>query len=101
MSSGLSPAEVDIICHAAKKLMSVREVVLFGSRAKGTFSTGSDVDLAVKGCSTDDAIRLSSILNEETTLPYFFDVVVYETIQSRDLIEHIDRVGMKIYEKQQ
>ena len=58
------------------------------------------MDLAVKGCSEDDAIRLSAVLNEETVLPYFFDVVVYETIQSRDLIEHVDGIGVKIYEKQ-
>jgi uncharacterized protein len=56
--------------------------------------------LAVKGCSEDDAMRLSAVLNEETTLPYFFDVVIYETIQSSDLSEHIDRVGETIYEKQ-
>lgn len=78
---------------------AIRESVLFGSRAKGTFSAGSDVDLALKGCSENDALQLSALLNEETTLPYFFDVVVYETIQNRDLSEHIDRVGLKIYGK--
>jgi predicted nucleotidyltransferase len=101
MSSGLSQAEQDVIRKSIETLPSIREAVLFGSRAKGTFSAGSDVDLSVKGCSEEDAVRLSAILNEETTLPYFFDVVVYETIQSHDLIEHIDRVGLKIYEKQQ
>lgn len=98
MSSGLSQAELVVILHVLAKEPSVHEAVLFGSRAKGTFSVGSDVDLAVKGCSEDDAGRLSAQLNEETVLPYFFDVVVYETIQSQDLIEHIDRVGVKIYE---
>ena len=100
MNSGLSSEERGDLCEVFRGFPSVREVILFGSRAKGTFSVGSDVDLAVKGCGEDDAVRLSAMLNEETVLPYFFDVVVYETIQSRDLIEHIDRVGVKIYEQQ-
>jgi uncharacterized protein len=100
MNNGLSQAELEIIRNAVGKQSAIRAAELFGSRAKGTFSKGSDVDLAVKGCSEDDAMRLSAVLNEETTLPYFFDVVIYETIQSSDLTEHIDRVGETIYEKQ-
>lgn len=100
MNSGLSSEEVRSLCNVLRTFPSVQKAVLFGSRAKETFSEGSDVDLAVKGCSELDATRVSVVLNEETTLPYFFDVVVYETIQSRDLIEHIDRVGIKIYEQQ-
>lgn len=77
----------------------MESAILFGSRAKGTFRSGSDVDLAVRGCSETDVIQLSAALNEETVLPYFFDVVAYETIQNDDLVEHIDRVGITIYEK--
>jgi len=32
-------------------------------------------------------------LNEETLLPYFFDVVHYESLTEPRLVEHIDRVG--------
>jgi len=100
MSNGLSAEEMRCVCDVLRRFSSVQTAVLFGSRAKGTFRAGSDVDLAVKGCSESEIILLSAALNEETVLPYFFDVVAYETIQSSDLIEHIHRAGITIYEKQ-
>jgi len=36
------------------------------------------------------------MLNEETTLPYFFDVINLEKIKSSNLIQHIERVGIDI-----
>ena len=59
------------------------------------------MDLAVKGCSDSEIILLSAALNEETTLPYFFDVVAHEKISSQDLLEHIARVGVLIYSRNQ
>jgi uncharacterized protein len=38
-------------------------------------------------------------LNEESSLPYFFDIVHYEQISEQELTEHIDRVGMLIYKR--
>ncbi len=85
------------VCKVLQLFPSVREAVLFGSRAKETFRRGSDVDLAVKGCSDSDVTSLSAALNEETVLSYFFDVVAYEKISSQELLEHIARVGVRIY----
>lgn len=99
MSNGLSAEEQRCVCDMLRRFPFVQTAVLFGSRAKGTFRVGSDVDLAVKGCSEPEVIQLSAALNEETVLPYFFDVVAYEAIQSSDLLDHIDRVGITIYEK--
>lgn len=100
MTSGLSSEEIACICRVMQSVPSVRQAVLFGSRAKGTFRAGSDVDLAVKGCPDEDLILLSATLNEETLLPYFFDVVAYEKINSRELLEHIDRVGVTVYSRE-
>lgn len=97
MNSGLSSEEISCVCRVLQTVSSVQQAILFGSRAKGTFQTGSDVDLAVKGCSDADVIALSAALNEETVLPYFFDVVAYEKINSQELLEHIERVGLTIY----
>lgn len=99
MNSGLSSEEMRTLCDALKMFPSVQTAVLFGSRAKGTFSRGSDVDLAVKGCSETEVIAVSATLNEEVPLPYFFDVVACERISSPDLLEHIHRVGVIIYEQ--
>ena len=56
--------------------------MLFGSRARGSHRTSSDVDLAIKGknITIDTLARLRYILEEETNLSYFFDVVVYDRV---------------------
>ena len=80
----------------------VEEAIVFGSRAKGNYSTGSDVDIALKGETLDPRI-ISSIayqLNEETNMPYRFDVVNYHTVQSESLLHHVDRVGIIVFQKQ-
>ena len=77
----------------------LRMAVVFGSRAKGTHRPGSDVDLALFGESirAADLVRLSEHLNEDSPLPYRFDVVQYETLASEELRSHIDRVGLRIW----
>jgi hypothetical protein len=50
-----------------------------------------------RGITRKDVRHLHFLLNESLPLPYFFDVVHYETLQSQELIEHIDRVGKILY----
>ncbi len=89
--TGLSQAEMDTI-RGVLNTLGVQKVVLFGSRAKGNYKKGSDVDLAIVG----DEKKASYVLNEETNLPYFFDVVNLHKITNKNLIEHIHRVGQPI-----
>uniref|UniRef100_C6E103 DNA polymerase beta domain protein region n=1 Tax=Geobacter sp. (strain M21) TaxID=443144 RepID=C6E103_GEOSM len=101
MPYGLLERDLEHILAAVKSLPEISQLVLFGSRAKGNFKTGSDVDLAIKGAavSYETALKLAEILNEEKPLPYFFDVVHYEGVSEPGLIEHIDRVGVVLYSK--
>lgn len=46
---GLIERDLFHIRAAAAELSEIEEVVLFGSRAKGTHQQGSDVDLSIKG----------------------------------------------------
>jgi predicted nucleotidyltransferase len=84
-----------------RRVPEVDEAWVFGSRAKGTHKPGSDVDLAIGGPRVDFAVvsRLRYRLNEETQLPYSFDVVDRSTIQSQELRDHIERVGLLVYKK--
>jgi len=102
MPYGLQDRDIQLILETVKTFPEVSQLVLFGSRAKGTYKTASDVDLAIKGTSVtyDTAVRLSDILNEEKPLPYFFDVIHYESITEKRLVEHIDRVGVVLYSKE-
>ena len=45
-----------------------------------------------------DIVRLSSVLNEEINLPYEFDVIDYNSIDSKELKEHIDSFCASLWE---
>lgn len=77
----------------------VGEVILYGSRAKGTFRPESDVDLAITGL--DDDLQAEAIAADldELPLPYQFDVRAYDAIRYGPLREHIDRVGVVLFRR--
>ena len=76
----------------------VSEVILYGSRAKGNYHTGSDIDLTLKGNQLNLEI-LNKICNEldDLLLPYMIDLSIYSQIENEDLLDHITRVGKVIY----
>jgi predicted nucleotidyltransferase len=95
---GLKEGDLALIINVLNSEPAVSEAYIFGSRASGKFSNGSDIDIALKGITLNLGIvtRLSYLLNEELSLPYFFDLVDYNTIKATELKDHIDRVGIKI-----
>lgn len=101
MNHGLLQRDIDDIVQAFRRFPEIDEAILFGSRAKGNYKPGSDVDIAIKGrdISRSCVAALSFFLNEESLLPYFFDIVHYEGITERELAQHIDRVGKLLYRK--
>ncbi len=101
MDFGLRQADLDAIVRVLKQFSAVEQAILFGSRAKGTYKKGSDIDIAIKGKNIGHEVvsALAFQLNEESVLPYFFDVVHFEGISEKALLEHIERVGQSIYLK--
>jgi predicted nucleotidyltransferase len=103
MKNKLGLLETDMLAITAvlEKFPTIEKAIVFGSRAKGNFKNGSDVDLALKG--NDLNLRLihevSMLLNEETKMPYQFDVLSYLDIKEPTLTFHIDRVGVVIFER--
>ncbi len=82
------------------KYPQIEKVILYGSRAKGCFQNGSDIDLTIIG-EEIDLLLLHKIENEldELLLPYTIDLSIFNQINNRDLIAHINRVGVEFYEK--
>lgn len=76
---------------------AIQRVKLFGSRAKGTHTERSDVDLAVWGLTPLQAEQLAADL-DDLPLPLRFDVVSYPHIRQPELCAHINRVGRTLYE---
>ena len=98
---GLSEKELSTLCEVFTQFDAIEEVILFGSRARGTHQKASDVDLAIKGKNIDltTLAKLQYTLEEETYLPYFFDVVVYDKIKDDALKKAIDEGGEKLHSK--
>nr|WP_298478841.1 nucleotidyltransferase domain-containing protein [uncultured Oribacterium sp.] len=74
----------------------VERLVLFGSRARGTHSERSDIDLAVYGGDFD---AFYFRVQEETESLLEFDLIDMHRKVSPSLLEDIEREGIEIYEK--
>jgi uncharacterized protein len=73
------------------------EVILFGSRAKGNFREGSDIDIAIKSKNLSQAdIEVLRNQYENLFLPWKLDLVLYSSIEEPALREHIDRIGKQL-----
>jgi predicted nucleotidyltransferase len=78
----------------------IEKVLLYGSRAKGNYRDGSDIDLTIVG----DAVTQSHLLRiandlDDLLLPYKIDLSLLRQIEDNEVIEHIKRVGAVFYEK--
>ena len=96
---GISDHSYTLLIETLAKWPEIEEVILFGSRAKGNYKKGSDIDLAIKGeqCSASLALDLKAYINEELPIPYMVDIVDYNSLQHQNLREHIDRVGVRFF----
>lgn len=99
MNYGLRQEDIDYIISALIKLPEIEKAAIFGSRAKENNKPSSDVDLAIWGqdISFTTVSHLHSILEDESPMPYFFDIVDYTHLTHEKLKEHINRVGKVIY----
>lgn len=98
MPYGLTDTQLTRIQRVLAETPRIERAVLFGSRAKGTFKPGSDIDIALLG----NDISFADLLSADNALddldfPYFFDLILYRHISEPALREHIDRVGVTIY----
>lgn len=98
---GITLESFSLILAVMKRFSQIEIVFIFGSRALGTAKKGSDIDLCLKGENVTAALAMdvAAILNEQIPIPYHCDVLSYNDIDNLDLLDHIDRAGIKIYER--
>lgn len=77
------------------QIHKIKKVILFGSRAKGTNSERSDIDIAVSG---GDFFSFACAVDEETSTLLKFDVVNLDKKLSPEFLAEIERHGVLIYE---
>jgi len=98
MDYGLSKEVIANINTVFAHHSEIQQVILYGSRAKGNYKNGSDIDLTMRGKNLN-LEHLTTISNEldELLLPYTIDLSIYQQIDNENLINHIDRVGIVFY----
>ena len=101
MKYGLPQSTFQKICGVLSDYPQVEQAILYGSRAKGNFNNGSDIDLTLRGGADLTLNVIYKILNglDELLLPYTIDLSIFDHITDPDMIEHIQRVGVTFYEK--
>lgn len=97
---GLKEIHIKKITSVLEKYPDIYKAILYGSRAKGNYRDSSDIDISLVG----DELNLSTLLRIETELddlllPYNTDISIFHKIENQELIDHIKRVGIVLYEK--
>ena len=100
-NNGLTADVLLSITKTFEKVPRIHGATLFGSRAKGTHKPYSDVDIVLYGDLSFTEVESIIVDLDELPFVYKFDVVAYGLIKNPELQQHIERVGIRIYEKQQ
>ncbi len=100
MKYGLKEEQWEMLRNVFAKNPQIEKVILYGSRAKGTYKPFSDVDITLvgEGLSLND---LADTINaiDDLLLPYMFDISLYKNLKSPELLSHISRRGVIIYKE--
>ncbi|MBI5080319.1 MAG: nucleotidyltransferase domain-containing protein [Chloroflexi bacterium] len=101
MRFGLKEITIEKICGVLAKHPQVDRAVIYGSRAKGNYKNGSDIDLTLHGGEDLTMNILAKIMTEidDLLLPYTIDLSIFHDLSDPDFIDHIQRIGLTFYEK--
>ncbi|WP_295390379.1 nucleotidyltransferase domain-containing protein [uncultured Thiodictyon sp.] len=96
---GLSQSVIDQIRAVFADCPKIERALLYGSRAKGNYRHGSDIDLVLEGRELDDSQMLALETRlDDLLLPYSIDLSRLAGIRNEALRDHIGRVGRVFYE---
>lgn len=101
MKYGLSEDALAVLFAYFKKHNGIQKVILYGSRALGTYRAGSDIDITLV---TDANFTFTDLFGlkmdlEDSELPYLFDVSIFDKLKNSNLSTHINNAGKIIYER--
>ncbi len=95
---GLPQRTIDELLDYFLSNPEIEKVLIFGSRAKGTYHAGSDIDFAIWTKDHENFFKISARLDELPT-PYKFDIIDYRALMNEGLKTSIDNDGILFYEK--
>ena len=96
---GIAKQSFNYIIESLGLYKEIEQAIIFGSRSIGNYKKGSDIDLSIIGENVTDktVLSLSTRLNQELPIPYYFDIINHQSIDNRQLKKHIDQFGTEIY----
>ncbi len=100
MQFGLKESTIKKINRVFAVHSGIEKAILYGSRAKGNFKPGSDIDIVLLAPDITLA-ELYKIENQldDLLLPWQIDLSLFQHISNSELIDHINRVGVIFYER--
>lgn len=99
MRFGLSETVIRELQEVFSRHANIKKVLIFGSRSKGNFRAGSDIDLAIVGNDIDYNLLLTiSCEIDNLNFLYSVDLLDYQQKKGTPIGDHIDRVGQVFYE---
>jgi predicted nucleotidyltransferase len=98
--TGLPSKAIEQINAVLARHPAIEQAILYGSRAKGNFRNGSDIDLSLQSdtLTSRELLRIESEL-DDLLLPYKIDLSLFRDIDNADLAAHIGRVGVVFYQR--
>ncbi len=97
---GLPETTTGTIRRILAEVPTVERAVIYGSRAKGNYRPGSDIDLTLFGPDLDlDILGQIAARLDESPIPYQVDLSIFDRLDHAELRAHIERVGKLFYER--
>lgn len=95
---GLSQTTTSTIRRILAEVPVLEKAVIYGSRAKGNYRPGSDIDLTLFGSGLNlDMLGQIAARLDESPIPYQVDLSLFDQIENAGLREHIARFGRVFY----
>ena len=97
--------DVDTLRNIRKTIAQfphIEKVLIYGSRAKGNYKAGSDIDitLVAEDLTLKNSVYPLSTALDDLYLPYTFDISIFDQLENPDFVDHILRVGKTFYQKE-
>lgn len=93
---GLSSIELQQIRQVFASQPEVKEVWLFGSRARGDYKPYSDIDISLVGNLTTSHLAELETQLDDLLLPYTIDLTCLQSIRNTALKANIAREGVRL-----
>lgn len=95
---GLSDYIIDLLRGVLRAHPEVERAVIYGSRARGDYSNGSDIDLTLVGTRlTETILHRIAMEMDNLPIPHTVDLSIRSCLRNPALIQDIDKQGVEFF----